>query len=251
MSLYYSLNLYCSILNLSFILLILKIMGRRQEKKDLTARQILSVAATLFAENGYSNTSVDDIATKANIAKGTFYYHFDSKEAVVVALRTDSFIAAFEKALETLAKGDKAMAILERVLLDRAAWTEENPELAKVFFEQRIHQFLFRDNDPIVRPDGRKNGGNGSKHGQLPSAGGDQGNKKKEGGRLFALVKELIVVGQKNKELRQDLNATELTQIILATFLHAQGSWIGGYSSTSLVDKVHRWFHAILDGLYA
>ncbi len=27
----------------------------------------------------------------ADIAKGTFYYHFDSKEAVVVALRIDSF----------------------------------------------------------------------------------------------------------------------------------------------------------------
>ncbi len=76
------------------------------------------------------------------------------------------------------------------------------------------------------------------------------GIRTKESGHLFPLIMELVGASQKAKELRQDLDARELTQMILACFLHAQGSWIGGYSSVSLVDKVHRWFHAILNGLY-
>ena len=62
-------------------------MSRRAAKKDLTRTQILSAAADLFAEQGYEQTSIDEIAKKADIAKGTFYYHFESKEDVVIALR--------------------------------------------------------------------------------------------------------------------------------------------------------------------
>ena len=75
-------------------------------------------------------------------------------------------------------------------------------------------------------------------------------NGTKGGMRFFQLVYELVLAGQKKKEIRQDIDASELTQIIIATFIHAQGSWLGGYSGVSLIDKVHRWFHAILDGLY-
>ncbi len=209
-------------------------MSRRAAKKDLTRTQILSAAADLFAEQGYENTSIDEITKKADIAKGTFYYHFHSKEDVVIALKKDSFTDAFPKAMDALSNGSSPIRVLEKVLLERAAWTEKNPELTKVFFEQRIHQFLFRENDAFVLP-GMNNGENG---------------KHKDTGRLFHLIYELVLAGQKAKEIRHDINAVELTQIIIATFLHAQGSWLGGYSGTSLIDKVHRWFHAILDGLY-
>jgi AcrR family transcriptional regulator len=222
-------------------------MSRREEKKDITQKQILSAAAVLFAEKGYDSTSIDDIASKANVAKGTLYYHFDSKESVVVALREDSFTEMLQIALNSLTQGEKPVTILENVLLERAAWTEKNPDLTKVFFEQRIHQFLFREDDPlaVAKPAGLMTKNHGSTNGK------DKDSKPQNPDSFPELVKELVLVAQKNKELREDLSATEITQIIIATFLHAQGSWIGGYSSTSLVDKVHRWFHAVLDGLYA
>ncbi len=55
------------------------------------------------------------------------------------------------RALDLLAGGNSPISILEKVFLERAAWTEKNPELTKVFFEQRIHQFLFREDDALVR----------------------------------------------------------------------------------------------------
>jgi TetR/AcrR family transcriptional regulator, cholesterol catabolism regulator len=49
--------------------------GRRDE--------LLYIAAALFAEKGYRNTTVRDIADAAGILSGSLYHHFDSKESMV------------------------------------------------------------------------------------------------------------------------------------------------------------------------
>ena len=171
----------------------------------------------------------------------------------MVALLTDSLAQTSQSAIKALEKGDKPLDVLENVLLERAAWTERNPELTKVFFEQRIHQFLFRDNDPVVLSKSNKHADIKSvdidKAGNTISPNGQ--GKRRQVTRFFELIREIVEEAQKNKDLREDLDATELTQIIIATFLHAEGSWLGAFSGTSLVDKAHRWLHAILDGLYA
>lgn len=48
------------------------------------------MATELFLEKGVEATTVDEIATRAGIAKGTFYHHFPSKAALVEALRADA-----------------------------------------------------------------------------------------------------------------------------------------------------------------
>jgi AcrR family transcriptional regulator len=54
--------------------------------------QILGVARSLFASRGYHETSIQDILDGANIARGTFYLHFDSKRAIFDEL-IDDFLA--------------------------------------------------------------------------------------------------------------------------------------------------------------
>lgn len=48
--------------------------------------EILDAAEMLFTTKGYSATTVNDILRKVGIAKGTFYYHFQSKEEVMDAI---------------------------------------------------------------------------------------------------------------------------------------------------------------------
>lgn len=49
-------------------------------------KKILVAAFKLFALQGYSRTSVENIAHKANISKGLIYHYFDSKEAILKGL---------------------------------------------------------------------------------------------------------------------------------------------------------------------
>ena len=57
----------------------------REEKRSL----IMNVAIELFADNGYHNTSVSRIASKACISKGLLYNYFDSKEDLLKTIIID------------------------------------------------------------------------------------------------------------------------------------------------------------------
>ncbi len=57
--------------------------GLRQRKKDSSRRAIEDAAWDLFAERGYDNTSVNDIADRADVAPRTFFRYFPTKEAVM------------------------------------------------------------------------------------------------------------------------------------------------------------------------
>ncbi|MBR4447630.1 TetR/AcrR family transcriptional regulator [Methanobrevibacter sp.] len=53
---------------------------RKGEKRK---KELLNIAYDMFLTRGYENTSVDEIIEKAQIAKGTYYYYFQSKEQML------------------------------------------------------------------------------------------------------------------------------------------------------------------------
>ncbi len=55
----------------------------RQRKKDATHQAIGDAAWELFAERGYDETSINDIAERANVAPRTFFRYYPTKEAVL------------------------------------------------------------------------------------------------------------------------------------------------------------------------
>jgi len=53
------------------------------------SRRVLDSAAKLFVEQGYPGTTLREIASAAGIKAGSIYHHFDSKEALFVAVLND------------------------------------------------------------------------------------------------------------------------------------------------------------------
>lgn len=49
-----------------------------------TKEQLLHQAVIMFTENGYDNTSINDITSACNITKGAFYHHFKNKDEVFI-----------------------------------------------------------------------------------------------------------------------------------------------------------------------
>lgn len=56
------------------------------KKGERRKQDLLNIAYRMFIEKGYENTNVDDIIIEAGIAKGTYYYYFESKEATLEAV---------------------------------------------------------------------------------------------------------------------------------------------------------------------
>ncbi|MFD5468757.1 ScbR family autoregulator-binding transcription factor [Kitasatospora sp. NPDC127059] len=58
----------------------------RQERAERTREQILHCAARIFAERGYQQTSIKDVADEVAMTKGAVYFHFPNKQALAVAV---------------------------------------------------------------------------------------------------------------------------------------------------------------------
>ena len=88
----------------------------RERLREVRAELILDVAEEMLAEKGYHDTSMDEIAARAGVAKGTLYQHFPSKEDLVFALFERNLVL-FEQAVEQAARAPlMARAKLERIL---------------------------------------------------------------------------------------------------------------------------------------
>ncbi len=59
--------------------------GWRERKKQKTRRALADAATRLFADRGYEETTIADLATAAEIAPRTFFSYFTSKEDVLFA----------------------------------------------------------------------------------------------------------------------------------------------------------------------
>jgi AcrR family transcriptional regulator len=109
-----------------------RIVKEPEERKD----EILSAAEKLFAAKGYSGTSVNDILFAVNIAKGTFYYHFKSKEDVLDALIERRIKNGVAKAEEIVAAPLDPIEKLLAILMAQKPESQAQEDFVSVLHEK-------------------------------------------------------------------------------------------------------------------
>ena len=102
-------------------------MARKtKEEAEKTRARILASALELFVRKGYEHTTFTDIAARLKLTKGAVYWHFASKEALLIAL-VEEMLAKFERQLQELmpkeeltfpAVAEMMVANAERILGD-------------------------------------------------------------------------------------------------------------------------------------
>ncbi|WP_405617430.1 TetR/AcrR family transcriptional regulator [Streptomyces sp. NBC_00076] len=63
--------------------------GTKQQRRGNTRQRIQDVALGLFAEQGYEKTSLREIAERLDVTKAALYYHFKTKEEILVSIFED------------------------------------------------------------------------------------------------------------------------------------------------------------------
>lgn len=156
-------------------------MGTKKTKQ--TKKKIVSAAWKLFYEQGYDDTTVDDIVEESGTSKGSFYHYFEGKDALLSSL-SFLFDEKYEELMPTL---DENMDSIEKLLyLNRELFgmienTVSLELLARLFSTQLITK--------------------GEKH-------------LMDHNRVYyRVLRSIILQGQEKGELRDDITANEIAKV--------------------------------------
>lgn len=104
--------------------------------KDKTRALLLEVATQMLGERGFGSTSVDEIAEKAGVAKGTVYYHFRSKTELVDALITEGLTPLAEQMRDAAALSSSARESLQALVRTELIFIRNNRQFAKLLIRE-------------------------------------------------------------------------------------------------------------------
>lgn len=160
-------------------------------RREHTRLLILDAAAAVFAEKGVDGASIDDIAARAEVARGTVYYNFASKEEIVLGIAARAF-ASLDAALRPrLAAGEDAESLLLDLFQGSCRWFMDNAHLAQTVLTAPLREKLPDGGMPADRPSFR------------------------------ALTRDILAHGQERGEIRADIDIMTLAQIAAGTFCQA------------------------------
>ena len=150
--------------------------GRMERKKKETRQKIVNVAMELFQRQGFNNTTMEQIAEEADIARKTLYNHFPVKEAIA-----DEYVRVVSKGLaqknlDTLQNLPDTRSRLLAYLDKAYEWVEINPEITGICLGYRFKNMFQCSGDN----------------------GGETGTQ--------SIMAEIIRQGQQSGEIRGDIS---------------------------------------------
>src|SRR4051794_38766770 len=105
------------------------------ERRSGTRERIQSVAVELFAERGYDKTSLREIAERLEVTKAALYYHFNTKEDIVVSLFED-FVAGIDEIIEWAADQPQTLETRHEILRRYGKLARERPKGMMKFIQE-------------------------------------------------------------------------------------------------------------------
>lgn len=102
-----------------------------------TRERIVGAAVELFASRGYDGTSVAQVIARAGVAKGGFYHHFPSKDALLYEVYGDLITRQLAAMDEILDRRLPAAEALRALIADLVESTAANAPRALVFWREQ------------------------------------------------------------------------------------------------------------------
>lgn len=124
------------------------VADRREQERQERIRGILDAALHVFAREGLRPATMDAIAREAQLGKGTIYYYFPSKDALLESLVAESSEAYFQGLVEGASGRSTPEGIAQGVIESLLAHYKRSPELFQLIHrvlgepEPRTHQAL-------------------------------------------------------------------------------------------------------------
>jgi len=112
-------------------------LSRNQIKKQLKKKAILETAKSLFAQYGYRETKIEDIAIKTGIAVGTIYCHFENKEDIFLSLLKEKGLQLIQQLKKVSNIENSFQKKLKKITKVFLKFIENNEDFFKIVSSER------------------------------------------------------------------------------------------------------------------
>jgi TetR/AcrR family fatty acid metabolism transcriptional regulator len=158
---------------------------------------ILRAATKVFAQNGYFQSQVADVARVAGVAAGTVYLYFKSKDDLLVSIFERSMsevLAEGRVAVQGVADAGERLRVLAHLHLDRLGRDKDLAVVFQVELRQSV-KFMERFSESFLQD-------------------------------YFKLIREAIADGQQRGTFRKDISATTATKIFFGALDEMATNWV-------------------------
>ena len=112
-----------------------ELMSPRPDVSEERKTQILAAATKVFTERGFAEARMDDIVAESGLSKGTLYWYFDSKDAIIVGILDQIFDFETSRVRELLEREASAKMKLEVFVETTIKDLERMKPLMPIFFD--------------------------------------------------------------------------------------------------------------------
>jgi len=114
---------------------IVEVVGRAERNKRDKRARLIAAARELFRTKGFEQTTTSEIADRADVGKGTLFFHAKSKDELLVMVFQEDMGRTIDRAFSTVPDGpllDEAMHVFDAMLRQ----DRRELELARIFVKE-------------------------------------------------------------------------------------------------------------------
>jgi len=191
-------------------------LSRRERKKERTRQEIYRAAMELFLIRGFDSVTIEDICTAADVARGTFFLHFPTKDALLLEYGVET-TRELEAMLSTHRGG--ARAALRKILTALAERATRHAAIVQLLARELLAR---------------------------PTALADATVQTRDFNYLLTTI---VQQGQQEEELRQDADPRLAAAIVTATYFAIVGEWARRGGKFDLAKALQKSLEIVLHGL--
>ena len=188
-------------------------MATQSQRRASTREAILNAAQELFDRRGFAATTVDEITAAADVAKGTFYQHFETKDEILRALIRRYQSTSLEDVEKELSSGRAPLQLGASLVTQLGKSCERHKRSLGQMMSVEMH---------------------------APPKKGEPSTRE-----MFARV---FAEAQKRGEIRADVDAYELAVIFLGSLLPAMSHWAMAGKKGELINWMEKAWRVFLEG---
>ncbi len=198
-----------------------KCMSIREEKKKKTKSAILQAAITLFTQNGYEHTSIEEISKSAGVGKGTVYSYFQTKKDIIKGFCEYELEQIHLKLVKNSNPNASLLEQMLTIYMTEFNHVTRNREFGRLFMRESV----FPDDADV------------QDHRELED-------------KYFQLLFPILTRAQDRGELRKDVELLYITAHFYSLYILIISAWYTGRLSTKEIEPaMETLFRQALEGL--